>query len=165
MNTGFTQDGTQATGSVVIDSTNNSLQGMYADAINNAGLGVTASIVSDGSDKPYHLVLSSTKTGANSAMKISLSGSDGQPADSALSNLLSYDAGATQTSSRTACCAKHHVQRQRHRHHQQFEQRRYGHHRRRYLGITKIGTSSSSVAKDTTTVKTSISAFVKATMN
>ena len=86
---------TQATGSVVIDSTNNSLQGIR-DAINNAGLGVTASIVSDGTDKPYHLVLSSTKTGANSAMKISLSGSDGQPADSALSDLLSYDAGGTQ---------------------------------------------------------------------
>ncbi len=41
-------------------------------------------------------MLSSTKTGANSAMKISLSGSDGQPADSALSDLLSYDAGGTQ---------------------------------------------------------------------
>lgn len=78
MNTNFTQDGTQATGTVVIDATNNTLQGIR-DAINNAGLGVTASIVSDGTDKPFHLVLSSSKTGANSSMKISLSGSDGLP--------------------------------------------------------------------------------------
>ncbi|MGK5028236.1 flagellar filament capping protein FliD [Janthinobacterium sp. MDT1-19] len=160
MNTGFTQDGTQATGSVVIDATNNNLQGIR-DAINNAGLGVTASIVSDGTDKPYHLVLSSSKTGANSAMKISLSGSDGQPADSALSNLLSYDASGTQnlkqnsaaqntnfsvngiaitSSSNSVDSAIEGVT----------------------LSITKIGNSSLSVAKDTTTVKTSITAFVKA---
>ena len=159
-NTNFTQDGTQATGSVVIDSTNNSLQGIR-DAINSAGLGVTASIVSDGTDKPYHLVLSSTKTGANSAMKISLSGSDGQPADSALSDLLSYDASGTQnlkqnsaaqntnfsvngiaitSSSNSVDTAIEGVT----------------------LGISKIGTSSLSVAKDTSTVKTSITAFVKA---
>ncbi|UQV48037.1 flagellar filament capping protein FliD [Janthinobacterium lividum] len=160
LNTNFTQDGTQATGSVVIDATNNTLQGIR-DAINNAGLGVTASIVSDGSDKPYHLVLSSTKTGANSAMKISLSGSDGQPADSALNNLLSYDASGTQnlkqnsaaqntmfsvngiaitSSSNSVDTAIEGVT----------------------LGITKIGTSNLSVAKDTSTVKTSITAFVKA---
>ncbi|MDN2695349.1 flagellar filament capping protein FliD [Janthinobacterium sp. SUN073] len=160
MNTGFTQDGTQATGSVVIDATNNSLQGIR-DAINNAGLGVTASIVSDGTDKPYHLVLSSSKTGANSAMKISLSGSDGQPADSALNDLLSYDASGTQnlkqnsaaqntkfsvngiaitSSSNSVDSAIEGVT----------------------LSITKIGNSSLSVSKDTTTVKTSITAFVKA---
>ncbi|MCA1861089.1 flagellar filament capping protein FliD [Janthinobacterium lividum] len=160
MNTNFTQDGTQATGSVVIDSTNNTLQGIR-DAINNAGLGVTASIVSDGSDKPYHLVLSSTKTGANSAMKISLSGSDGQPADSALNDLLSYDASGTQnlkqnsaaqntmfsvngiaisSSSNSVDTAIEGVT----------------------LGISKVGTTSLSVSKDTSTVKTSINAFVKA---
>lgn len=160
MNTGFTQDGTQATGSVVIDATNNTLQGIR-DAINNASLGVTASIVSDGSDKPYHLVLSSTKTGANSAMKISLSGSDGQPADSALSNLLAYDVAGAQnlkqnsaaqntmfsvngipitSSSNNIDTAIEGIS----------------------LNITKTGISSLSVAKDTTTVKTSITAFVKA---
>jgi len=160
MNTGFTQDGTQATGSVVIDSTNNSLQGIR-DAINNASLGVTASIVSDGTDKPYHLVLSSTKTGANSAMKITLSGSNGQPADSALNDLLSYDASGTQnlkqntaaqntnfsvngipitSSSNSVDTAIEGVT----------------------LGINKIGTTNLSVAKDTSTVKTSITAFVKA---
>ncbi|MGK5068979.1 flagellar filament capping protein FliD [Janthinobacterium sp. RT4P48] len=157
---GFTQDATQATGSVVIDSTNNTLQGIR-DAINNAGLGVTASIVSDGSDKPFHLVLSSSKTGANSAMNISLSGSNGQPPDSALNDLLAYDVGGTQnlkqnsaaqntmfsvngipitSSSNSVDTAIEGVT----------------------LGITKVGSSSLSVAKDTTTVKTSINSFVKA---
>ena len=157
---GFTQDATQATGTVVIDSTNNSLQGIR-DAINNAGLGVTASIVSDGSDKPHHLVLSSSKSGANSSMKISLSGSDGQPADSALSDLLSYDASGTQNlkqnsaaqntmlsvngipitnSSNSIDSAIEGVT----------------------LNILKVGSSSLSVSKDTSTVKTSVTAFVKA---
>ena len=157
---GFTQDATQATGTVVIDSTNNSLQGIR-DAINNAGLGVTASIVSDGSDKPHHLVLSSAKSGANSSMKISLSGSDGQPADSALSDLLSYDASGTQNlkqnsaaqntmlsvngipitnSSNSIDSAIEGVT----------------------LNVLKVGSSSLSVSKDTSTVKTSVTAFVKA---
>ncbi|MFZ4873979.1 flagellar filament capping protein FliD [Janthinobacterium sp. Mn2066] len=160
MNTSFTQDGTQATGTVVIDSTNNTLQGIR-DAINNAGLGVTASIVSDGSDKPFHLVLASAKTGASSAMKISLSGSDGQPADSALNDLLSYDVAGAQNlkqnsaaqntafsvngipitnSSNSVDTAIEGVT----------------------LNITKIGSTSLSVAKDTSTVKTNINAFVKA---
>ena len=43
-----------------------------SDAINKAGIGVSASIVSDGSDTPYHLVLTSTKTGATSSMKITV---------------------------------------------------------------------------------------------
>ncbi|MGX9717372.1 flagellar filament capping protein FliD [Janthinobacterium lividum] len=157
---GFTQDATQATGTVVIDSTNNSLQGIR-DAINNAGLGVTASIVSDGSDKPHHLVLSSAKSGANSSMKISLSGSDGQPADSALSDLLSYDASGTQNlkqnsaaqntmlsvngipitnTSNSIDSAIEGVT----------------------LNVLKVGSSSLSVSKDTSTVKTSVTAFVKA---
>lgn len=157
---GFTQDATQATGTVVIDSTNNSLQGIR-DAINNAGLGVTASIVSDGTDKPHHLVLSSSKSGANSSMKISLSGSDGQPADSALSDLLSYDASGTQNlkqnsaaqntmlsvngipitnSSNSIDSAIEGVT----------------------LNVLKVGSSSLSVSKDTSTVKTSVTAFVKA---
>lgn len=82
--TAFTQDAAQATGSVTIDSTNNSLQGIR-DAINAAKLGVTATIVSDGSASPYHLVLTSDKTGETSSMKITVSG------DAALQDLLAYD--------------------------------------------------------------------------
>ncbi len=85
----FDQDATQATGTVTIDSTNNSLQGIR-DAINAAKIGVQASIVGDGSATPYHLVLNSSKTGATSSMKITTTG------DSALANLMNYDPAGTQ---------------------------------------------------------------------
>ncbi|OIQ86308.1 flagellar hook-associated protein 2 [mine drainage metagenome] len=88
----FTQDTSQAGGSVTIDSSNNSLQGIR-DAINNANIGVTASIVNDGSANPYRLVLTSTKTGANSVMNITVSG------DTTLQNLLAYNPAATPPSS------------------------------------------------------------------
>ncbi|WP_293780332.1 flagellar filament capping protein FliD [uncultured Oxalicibacterium sp.] len=85
----FTQDADQATGSITIDGTNNSLQGIR-DAINAAGIGVTATIVSDGSSAPNKLVLTSTKTGEASSMKISVDG------DAALTSMLEYDPGGTQ---------------------------------------------------------------------
>lgn len=75
---------------VTIDNSNNSLQGIR-DAINAANLGVTASIINDGSAAPYRLVLSANNTGANSSMKITVSG------DASVSGLLANDptAGAT----------------------------------------------------------------------
>jgi len=75
---------------VTIDSSNNSLQGMR-DAINAAGIGVTASIINDGSASPYRLVLSSSSMGAANSLKISASG------DASVSALLANDptAGAT----------------------------------------------------------------------
>lgn len=85
----FTQDANQATGTVTIDSSNNSLQGIR-DAINAANIGVTATLISDGSSTPGHLVLTSSKTGQQSSMKITVSG------DAALQGLLAYDPAATQ---------------------------------------------------------------------
>lgn len=75
---------------VTIDSSNNSLQGMR-DAINAAGIGVTASIINDGSATPYRLVLSSNNMGAANSLKISATG------DATVSALLANDptAGAT----------------------------------------------------------------------
>ncbi len=67
-----------------ITSANNTLDGIR-DAINAAGVGVTASIVNDGSDKPYRLVLTNDATGAEHSMKISVAG------DQALQDLLAYD--------------------------------------------------------------------------
>ncbi|MEO7577388.1 MAG: flagellar filament capping protein FliD [Massilia sp.] len=92
---GFAQDPNQVSGTVLIDSTNNSLQGIR-DAINKAKVGVTATIVSDGSATPYHLVLTSTKTGASSTMKIALSGDNGGAADADLQALLGYDPAGVQ---------------------------------------------------------------------
>lgn len=91
----FEQDATIASGSVVIDSSNNSLEGIR-DAINKANMGVSASIVNDGSGTPYHLVLTSAQSGDKGSMKISLSGSGNDVADPALASLLGYDPAGTQ---------------------------------------------------------------------
>lgn len=71
---------------VTIDSSNNSLQGMR-DAINAAAIGVTASIINDGSTTPYRLVLTSN-TGAANSMKITAAG------DATVSALLANDPAA-----------------------------------------------------------------------
>jgi flagellar hook-associated protein 2 len=90
LGTGFSQDGSQASGTVTLDAKDQSLQGIR-DAINKANIGVTATIVSDGSDTPYHLVITSNKTGAKSSMKISTDG-----ADAGIANLLAYDPAGAQ---------------------------------------------------------------------
>ena len=97
--TGTATNGTYGTGTtftsaggaiktVTINSSNNSLQGIR-DAINAANIGVTASIINDGSSAPYRLVLTSSNTGAANSMKISVSG------DASVSSLLSYDPTST----------------------------------------------------------------------
>lgn len=83
---------------VTIDATNNSLSGIR-DAINKAGIGVTASIVNDGGASPYRLALSSTATGKASSMKISVA--DTLP-DTALSALLNNDPAGSQAMAQTA---------------------------------------------------------------
>lgn len=88
-NSSFTPNSSLPGGSVTITSGNDSLQGIVS-AINNADLGVTASIINDGSANPYRLVLTSSTTGANASMKISVTG------DSTLSSMLSEDPTGTQ---------------------------------------------------------------------
>lgn len=80
----FTSNGT-GTKSVTIDSTNNTLQGMR-DAINAANIGVTATIVNDGSATPYRLVLTSNSSGASNSLKITTNG-----AGNGVDSLLAYD--------------------------------------------------------------------------
>lgn len=60
-----------------------SLEGIR-DSINKANIGVTASIINDGSGTPYHLVLTSDKTGTQSGMRVSAS-------DSAVSDIVAFD--------------------------------------------------------------------------
>ncbi|WP_373886839.1 flagellar filament capping protein FliD [Duganella sp. BJB1802] len=105
---GFTADSTRTSGNIVIDSSNNTLQGIMA-AINKGGFGVTASIVSDGSTgtnaTPNHLILTSTATGVTSTMKITLAGSGGNPPDPDLVSLLGYDPGGVQNLSQKSAAA------------------------------------------------------------
>lgn len=76
--------------SITIDGSNNTLQGIR-DAINAAQMGVTATIVNDGSATPYRLALSSNNSGVSNSIKITASGGDG-----ILNSLLGYDPAAIQ---------------------------------------------------------------------
>lgn len=90
----FTADGAGAK-TITIGASNNSLTGIR-DAINAAKIGVTASIVNDGSGTPYRLSLAVNDTGAAKSLRISVAG------DAALSNLLAHDASGTQNLAETA---------------------------------------------------------------
>ncbi|MCK1785850.1 flagellar filament capping protein FliD [Pseudomonas sp. TNT11] len=81
------QVGTADAVSITLDSSNNTLEGIRT-AINASGAGVTASIVNDGSDTPYRLVLTSDSTGTESDMTVTYTGTDST--DEA-SSLFGYD--------------------------------------------------------------------------
>jgi flagellar hook-associated protein 2 len=78
---------------VTIDNTNNTLEGIR-DAVNAAGIGVTATIINDGGTSPYRLAFSSA-SGVDNSMSISVSG------DATLTSLLSHDPAGTQNLSET----------------------------------------------------------------
>ncbi|MFC6521249.1 flagellar filament capping protein FliD [Undibacterium arcticum] len=155
----FSQDANQARGSVVIDSSNNSLQGIR-DAVNKAGIGVTATIVSDGSATPNHLVFTSTKTGASSSMKISVARNPLDPADPSLADVLAYDPAAAQqmTQSSAAQSTKLTVN-------GIDVTSSTSTVNEAIQGVTlsaaKIGSTTISVVQDSTAVKYSINSFVK----
>ena len=83
------------TKSITIDGTNNTLEGIR-DAINAAAMGVTATIVNDGSGTPYRLALTSANSGASNSLKITTSGGDGS-----INSLLGYDPAGTQNLTQT----------------------------------------------------------------
>lgn len=150
----FTQDADIASGTLTISSPNNTLQGIR-DAINKANLGVSASIVSDGSANPHRLVITSNKTGASSSMKITVDG------DAAISNLLSFDPAGTQNLRQTSAAqdtllsvngvqvrsAKHEVA-------------------DAIQGVTltavSVGSSAVNVTRDTASITNAVNTFVKA---
>jgi flagellar hook-associated protein 2 len=91
----FTSNG-NGTKTVTIDATNNSLSGIR-DAINNANIGVKATIINDGGASPYRLVLTSANMGQNNSIKISASAGG----DATLSAFLSQDPAAVQNLQQT----------------------------------------------------------------
>lgn len=156
----FSQDGAQASGTVTLDAKDQSLQGIR-DAINKANIGVTATIVSDGSSTPYHLVITSNSTGASSAMKIGVDGVDGAAADPAIAALLGYDPGGAQGLTQTsgaqdtqltmngiAITSKS----------TSVSDAIQGVN----LDVSSLGSTTLTVSKDTKSVSDSINAFVKA---
>jgi flagellar hook-associated protein 2 len=150
----FAQDPNQSSAEVTIDNTNNSLQGIR-DALNKANIGVTATIVSDGSVLPQHLVITSNKTGATSSMKIDVQG------DATLANLLAYDPAGTQKMTQTSAAQSaaltvngiavtsptNSVS---------------GAIEGVSLTLSKLGSSSLTVKRDTAGVQSSVNGFVKA---
>src|SRR5450830_1860460 len=87
------QVGTADAVSITLDSSNNTLEGIRT-AINASGAGVTASIVNDGSDTPYRLVLTSDSTGTESAMTVTYTGTGTDSTDQA-SSLFGYDGSSS----------------------------------------------------------------------
>jgi len=150
----FAQDAEQSTGIVTIDSTNNSLQGIR-DAINKANIGVTATIVSDGSATPHRLVLTSKETGATSSMKVSVTGN----AD--VGNLLSYDPAGTQnmtqgTAAQSAALTVNGISISSKKNAVTDVIQGVS------LNLLKTGTSTVTVARDSASVKSAVNGFVKA---
>lgn len=90
---GFTSNGAGSK-QVTIDNSHNTLDGIR-DAINAANIGITASVINDGSSTPYRLAFSNSQTGEASSMKISVSG------DAALGNLLNHDPSGSQALTQT----------------------------------------------------------------
>lgn len=75
---------------ITIDSSNNTLE-QIRDAINTADMGITASIINDGSGAPYRLTLASNSSGVSHSIKITTDG-----ADAAIDTLLSNDPAGVQ---------------------------------------------------------------------
>ena len=156
----FAQDPAQTGGSVVIDSSNNSLQGIR-DAVNKANLGVTATIVSDGSGNPHHLVMTSNATGATSSMKITVERDPADPLDPTLANLLAYDPAGVQKMTQssaaqdTALTVNGIPVTARNRSVSEAIQGVS-------MSINKIGSTTVTVARDTNSIQNGVSALVKA---
>ena len=81
--TPFTLNAESTSATITIDSSNNSLEGLR-DAINNAEIGVTASIIFDGTD--YHLTLLA-ESGEDNQLEITVAEAGGSPTNTDSSDL------------------------------------------------------------------------------
>ncbi len=88
----FTPGGTGAR-TVTIAPGQDTLAGIR-DAVNAANIGVTATIVNDGSAAGNRLVFTSTATGAANSMRITVTDADGNATDAAGLSQLAYDPAA-----------------------------------------------------------------------
>ncbi len=85
----FTANANKAVKTVTIDASNNSLNGV-AKAINDAKIGVTATVINDGANG-WRLTMSSTDTGAANSLKVTTTDGDGNDTNAAGLSILAYD--------------------------------------------------------------------------
>ena len=92
--TSFTTNPDRSSASVVIDNSNNTIEGVR-DAINTADIGVTASIVDDGSG--YRLLITSDQQGLANSLEITVEegGTAGENLDTTGLSQLAFNSGAT----------------------------------------------------------------------
>lgn len=88
----FTLNQESTAANIVIDSSNNTLEGVMA-AINDADIGIGASIINDGSG--FRLLLSSETTGAENSLEISVTDNDSNDTDVSGLSRLAFNAAAT----------------------------------------------------------------------
>ncbi|MHB9116992.1 MAG: flagellar filament capping protein FliD [Burkholderiales bacterium] len=89
----FTLNANKASQAVTIDSAHNTLSGIR-DAVNAANIGVSASIINDGTTNGNRLVFTSNDSGAANSLKISTT-------DPSLSPVFAYDPAGTQNMTQT----------------------------------------------------------------
>lgn len=157
---GFSLNGALNSKTITLEAGDQTLQGIR-DAINKADMGVTATIVSDGSSKPFHLVVTSTKTGEATSMKIGVSGEDGSAADPALASLLGYDPAGAQGMTQTAGAQSTLLNMN------GIEIKSDGTSVKDAiqgvtLDVSAVGSSTLTVTKDTAAISTAVNDFVKA---
>lgn len=97
--TSFTANADAPAQSVTIGPGQGTLAGIR-DAVNAAGIGVTATIVNDGSASGNRLVFSSAATGAANSLKVSVADADGTHSDTSGLSQLAYDPAAAAGSGR-----------------------------------------------------------------
>lgn len=160
MGSGFSLNGAVASKTITLGAADQSLQGIR-DAINKADMGVTATIVSDGSAKPYHLVLTSNKTGEATTMKISVGGEGDKPGDPAIAALLGYDPAGVQNLTQTAG-AQSTLLNMNGIEIKSDSTTVSGAIEGVSLDVTALGSSTVTVAKNTSAISTAVNDFVKA---
>ena len=89
---GFVENSEISPVTLQIDSGNNTLQGIMT-AINEAEIGISASIVNDGSG--YRLLLTSQETGLENSIQVNVSDNDGNSADLSGLSMFVFDGSAT----------------------------------------------------------------------
>lgn len=86
----FQPNPSKASHTITIPAGSNTLAGIR-DAINGANVGVTATLLNDGSTSGNRLVLTSKESGASSSMKITVTDDDGNNTDASGLSQLAFD--------------------------------------------------------------------------